>query len=111
MIEVVNYSEYINYCEISIICVTSKSSKLNDRNCVHFSTTIFCLKFDCADDAGTEKNCEEMGIGRRTRPAETEWGWRQGLRGCGGMGTVLWERYADWDEQLSTSSRLVEKLC
>ena len=93
----VNYSKYRNYCEISINCITSKSSKLKYRNFVHFSTTVSCLKFACGDDAGTEKTCAGMGI----RPVETGWG---GNKVCGdglGMGTVLWEHEGDQIARIS----------
>ena len=64
MMAVVIYSKYKNYCEISINCITSNSSKLKCRNFANFSRTVFCLKSVCGDDAETEKSVREWGRGR-----------------------------------------------
>ena len=69
-------------------------------NCVHFSMSIFCLKFHCRDDTGTKKTVQ-VGMGMATRPVGTGWGWEQGLREWGGDGNSVagmrwgWGRTAD----------------
>ena len=89
---VVNYSKYINYCEININCVTSKSLKLKYRSFVHFSSTIFCLKFSFGMMRG-QKDCAGLGIGAN--------------KTCGdgvGIGTRSAGWGGDGDEQLSRAA-------
>ena len=93
MMAVANYSEYINYCKLSINCITSKNSKLKYRNFVNFSSTIF-KKF--AAGMMQEQN-KLYGDGDWDK---TCWGG-DGDKVCGdrvGMGTVLWEQSGDGDE-------------
>ena len=66
----------------------SKKFKVKNRIFVHFSTTIFCLKFACGYDAGIEKTvrdgdktCED-GVGMGTRSA--------------GMGWWIWTVFWGW---------------
>ena len=113
MSAIVNYSKYINYCEITINCITSKSSKFKYRNVVQFSMAIFCLKFARGDYAGTEKlfgDGDGDGYRDGTRSEVTGVGWKQGLRDaelvdvemwrCGDVEkeTVLLERGGDGNE-------------
>ena len=113
---VVNCSRYINYCEICMNCITSKSSKLKYWNFVHFSTTIFCFKFNLF--AGWRGDKQLLGLG-----------WGHDLQVCGGdEGQGLWwwgvnvdsvvgtgrgwgqccrNRVGMWDEQLAPCSSLL----
>ena len=68
---VVNYSKYLNYCEKSITCFTSKSSKLNYGMFVNCSTIIFYLKFTFENYAGTDKTVGGWGW---DKTCGTEWG-------------------------------------
>ena len=106
MIAIVNYCKYINYCEISINCITSKSSKLKNRDFAKFWKTMFCLKFACGMMQRQNKLCGDgnktyaNGVGMRTksagmgtRPMGTGWGYGQGLRGWGGNGYTTYEEW------------------
>ena len=81
MMAVVNYSKYINFCEISVHFINWNTSRL------------------CGNDAGTEKKLWEDGDVDWTRPA---WTGGDEVPIC----TVLWERGGDRNEKLFPCSSL-----
>ena len=81
----VNYSKYINYCEISINCFTSKCSVKISKSCSFFDNYIWfriCLR-EWREDR--KNNCARWGWRWGTKPVGAGWGWgtRSVEMGCG----------------------------